>query len=505
MTVITRGLRRHGLFAFILLQLTAAAAVSGQQVALIYTNNFNGIIESCDCPGSEMGGIAFIPVALGPFRHTYPDKIMVDNGDFLPMKELPAKAEYMLKFLKRLEYDAIGLGDQDFWFGVDYLLRSQQELALPFVNATLWRDSSLVFTPYISKATSGGEAAVIGYMGQEIFNLIAPQKRAGLRWDEHYFVDVLQQLHAQGKLIVVLNHAGLEACKLMAERFPFIDVIIAAHDQQKQTTPASQSPPFVLQAGRQGEYLGVARLSFGGKRWDSLDDYSQPVLPIAEHRPAFVDSLVNGYELANKKYLDSLERQRIQSGVRLNRDAACAGCHYDAVRQFDMTRHAHSYDVLAAAQKSGDPECLRCHTTAFGQDGGFTTLTATPQFRHIGCISCHTSLAQADLKRHAARALPRTRVAEAVCRTCHDAQWSPEFDMKLYRPAVLHRLRNHTIKSGETLAAIAKFYYGDVAYFTVIADANKLDIARPEKIIAGQKLIIPEIPPSVRRARKSAR
>ena len=60
----------------------------------------------------------------------------------------------------------------------------------------------------------------------------------------------------------------------------------------------------------------------------------------------------------------------------------------------------------------------------------------------------------------------------------------------------------------DTTCAIAASYEAKkfgVTTGTIIADANKLDIARPEMIIAGQKLIIPEIPPSVRRARKSAR
>lgn len=52
--------------------------------------------------------------------------------------------------------------------------------------------------------------------------------------------------------------------------------------------------------------------------------------------------------------------------------------------------------------------------------------------------------------------------------------------------------RFYTVKSGDTLSAIAKAMYGSANDYLVIFDANKPMLAHPDKIYPGQTLIIPE-------------
>lgn len=49
----------------------------------------------------------------------------------------------------------------------------------------------------------------------------------------------------------------------------------------------------------------------------------------------------------------------------------------------------------------------------------------------------------------------------------------------------------HDVKSGETLSAIAKQYYGDANQYMKIFEANKPMLSDPNKIYPGQKLRIP--------------
>jgi len=58
---------------------------------------------------------------------------------------------------------------------------------------------------------------------------------------------------------------------------------------------------------------------------------------------------------------------------------------------------------------------------------------------------------------------------------------SPEPESKLY----------YTVKSGDTLSQIAKFFYGDSSQWLKIYEANKEVIANPHRIQPGQELIIP--------------
>lgn len=51
--------------------------------------------------------------------------------------------------------------------------------------------------------------------------------------------------------------------------------------------------------------------------------------------------------------------------------------------------------------------------------------------------------------------------------------------------------QNYTVKSGDTLWALAKFYYGDGSKYSLISSANP-DITNPNLIYQGQVLVIPK-------------
>ena len=51
--------------------------------------------------------------------------------------------------------------------------------------------------------------------------------------------------------------------------------------------------------------------------------------------------------------------------------------------------------------------------------------------------------------------------------------------------------RTYTVKSGDTLSAISKEFYGDPNQYMKIFDANKNILSDPDKIQPGQELFIP--------------
>ncbi|THB82340.1 LysM peptidoglycan-binding domain-containing protein [Pantoea allii] len=52
--------------------------------------------------------------------------------------------------------------------------------------------------------------------------------------------------------------------------------------------------------------------------------------------------------------------------------------------------------------------------------------------------------------------------------------------------------RTYTVKSGDTLSAIAKQFYNDASQYIKIFEANKNLLSSPDKIAPGQVLTIPE-------------
>ena len=82
----------------------------------------------------------------------------------------------------------------------------------------------------------------------------------------------------------------------------------------------------------------------------------------------------------------------------------CKACHMKQFKAWKKTNMSTSFENLKAGvkgeekKKAGlDPEkdyttdkdCLRCHTTGYGQPGGFESLEKTPDLTDVQCESCH--------------------------------------------------------------------------------------------------------------------
>jgi hypothetical protein len=83
---------------------------------------------------------------------------------------------------------------------------------------------------------------------------------------------------------------------------------------------------------------------------------------------------------------------------------SCRKCHLKQWKSWAETAMAKSFEQLKpgvsadAKTKAGldpekdytaDPECLSCHTTGYGQPGGFVSVAETPDLVGVGCEMCH--------------------------------------------------------------------------------------------------------------------
>ncbi len=72
----------------------------------------------------------------------------------------------------------------------------------------------------------------------------------------------------------------------------------------------------------------------------------------------------------------------------------CADCHAEEYQSYQKyAKKAHSFasvkkmsDHLAPAELR---RCYRCHTTGYGEPGGFVDEKTTPALKNVGCEACH--------------------------------------------------------------------------------------------------------------------
>lgn len=82
----------------------------------------------------------------------------------------------------------------------------------------------------------------------------------------------------------------------------------------------------------------------------------------------------------------------------------CKTCHMPHYESWNETRMSKAFEVLKpgeraeAKKKAGldpesdytrDPKCLGCHTTGYGEPGGFVNFSSTPEMVGVQCEVCH--------------------------------------------------------------------------------------------------------------------
>ncbi len=120
---------------------------------------------------------------------------------------------------------------------------------------------------------------------------------------------------------------------------------------------------------------------------------------------------------------------------------ACRGCHSAEYETWARSPHARAVESLAAKKAEEDPACLRCHTTAFGQKGGFPEGASPrehPDLARVGCESCHGPGGD-----HVPENAPRrgtilslsdkcdSCVILEICGSCHDRANDPGFEFRV--------------------------------------------------------------------------
>ena len=49
----------------------------------------------------------------------------------------------------------------------------------------------------------------------------------------------------------------------------------------------------------------------------------------------------------------------------------CVRCHSQEMSKWSLTKHARAWETLILRGEENNPECIACHSTGYGQPGGF--------------------------------------------------------------------------------------------------------------------------------------
>jgi hypothetical protein len=135
---------------------------------------------------------------------------------------------------------------------------------------------------------------------------------------------------------------------------------------------------------------------------------------------------------------------------------ACQECHKAEYETWSKSGHARAVASLEKKGRQDDADCLACHTTGFGRDGGFPASgspSAHADFARVGCESCHgpggDHVAEESVKLGSILSLGDkcdSCVILQICGSCHDDANDPGFEFEVLEK--IEEIRHGTIEAG---------------------------------------------------------
>ncbi len=361
------------------------------------------------------------------------------------------KAELLLDGAALLGLDALGPGDGDLAFGLDFLLEAAERRSLPYVSANLARrDGALVFAQRRVVERAGLKLGITSVLSDQLHvprGSVLPVVPA-LR-------DAVAALRNEDRvdLVIVLSHLGLSVDRTIAADIEGIDLIFGGHSRSHQEDPLIVGKTAIFQAGSRGKSLGQVGVTLreGARGWldpaagrrvaaqrqqlqSQLVDYRAQLArldPENEHKRARLEQVVEFSErrlaaLPDPAQTEPSESRNLLTGekVPLNRkitdhpemqalvDAALERLGPQAAGH-DHAGHAHGGHDHAGkggspprtARKYGDyvgqDACKSCHAAQYkdwqttGHAHAYSTLVKERRHFDLDCWSCHVTGAKA--------------------------------------------------------------------------------------------------------------
>jgi hypothetical protein len=114
---------------------------------------------------------------------------------------------------------------------------------------------------------------------------------------------------------------------------------------------------------------------------------------------------------------------------------ACTGCHVEARKVWDSTRHSRAYATLAQQDKQFNLDCVGCHVTGYDKPGG-STVTFNATLQNVQCEDCHGP-GSLHAKTADKKDLAVPRPPPEVCLGCHHPPHVEGFDPVEKRASIL--------------------------------------------------------------------
>ena len=394
------------------------AATQGPVIA--WSAHTQSRFEPCGCTAGMYGGLVRRAGLLARVPSERLIALELGGWSAGPLDYQVIKTGYYLQGLAHVGIRAVAVGTSEVALGAKTLtaLAAQAKLSLvQLVAANVQGVAGII------------PALRINVAGKEILlTAVVPMQARGDGLTVIDPVDALLPVISKAGVASVVVMADLDEAGLaaLARSLPHVSLIIGGAVESPTPEPLAIGSVRVVHVANHGKTIGWWAWGSEHCRFELIYD----TLP--DHQE--LRTLVGEYQ--HKLSVTDLSVDHSLPGGGFVGDAACTACHVNAAEVHGVTRHAQSFASLERKSYQHDPECIRCHVTAFAQPGGYLRQQPKDWRASVSCEACHGP-GQAHVAANG-RGSPLRPVSAATCARCHDAENSPQFKYEEYWKRIAH-------------------------------------------------------------------
>lgn len=267
-------------------------------LTILHTNNHHGHFMKFDqYPMIDVGGMAarstLINIVRAEVEEAGGDVLLLSAGEVnigTPESDL-LKAEPDLKLMNMLGYDAMTLGNLDFHYPLDILMKQQEWAGFPFLSANVVKHTTgeCLVEPYIIKEYDGLKIGILGLTVEDA-------SIASKRGEQLKILSVIEtanalvpRLRTEVDLVIALTHIGFHETSgkyfrtpgdiQLAKTVPGIDVIVGGQSRTVLEEAEVIGNTLIVQAGLYGLYVGRLDLTIDSET-DTITAYTYKLIPV---------------------------------------------------------------------------------------------------------------------------------------------------------------------------------------------------------------------------------
>jgi nitrate/TMAO reductase-like tetraheme cytochrome c subunit len=174
--------------------------------------------------------------------------------------------------------------------------------------------------------------------------------------------------------------------KILGEKVQILGVF-ATWGNTVTSFPQKAKNSWVVFLGDKGRKYARFDISYYEGKWNTWPEtsYIDRELPYDKAEEDKIVKVLREDEEKNEEILSSMAK-KFESNSDYAGSLYCKNCHKEEYEKWEKTTHFSATKVLEIDHQEKNPECLVCHSTAFGK-GGYPD--KTKDFGGIGCEVCH--------------------------------------------------------------------------------------------------------------------